>query len=63
MQLISQLLSYLWCVVVTVRRGTITIENLESQTEIDVEDLNGGGYTDEDTKGLTPVGRFATPED
>jgi hypothetical protein len=63
MQLISQLLSYLSCVVVTVRRGTLTIENLEPQTEIDVEDPNGGGYTDEDTKVRTPVGRFVTPED
>jgi NAD(P)-dependent dehydrogenase (short-subunit alcohol dehydrogenase family) len=33
------------------------------KTEMDVEDQAGGGYTDEDIEGRTPMGRFATPED
>ena len=30
---------------------------------MDEEDQAGGGYTDEDIKGRTPMGRFAKPED
>ncbi len=30
---------------------------------MDVEDQAGGGYTDEDIKGRTPMRRFAKPED
>ena len=33
------------------------------KTEMDEEDQAGGGYTDEDIKGRTPMGRFAKPED
>jgi len=33
------------------------------KTEMDQEDRASGGYTDEDIKGRTPMGRFATPED
>ena len=33
------------------------------KTEMDVEDQAGGGYTDEDIEGRTPMGRFAKPED
>ena len=33
------------------------------KTEMDEEDQMGGGYTDEDIKGRTPMGRFARPED
>ncbi|ABG03601.1 short-chain dehydrogenase/reductase SDR [Rubrobacter xylanophilus DSM 9941] len=33
------------------------------KTEMDAEDQAGGGYTDEDIAGRTPMGRFATPED
>lgn len=33
------------------------------KTEMDEEDQGGGGYTDEDIKGRTPMGRFAKPED
>ena len=33
------------------------------KTEMDVEDQAGGGYTDEDIVGRTPMGRFAKPED
>ena len=30
---------------------------------MDVEDQAGGGHSDEDIQGRTPMGRFATPED
>jgi NAD(P)-dependent dehydrogenase (short-subunit alcohol dehydrogenase family) len=30
---------------------------------MDEEDQAGGGYTDEDIQGRTPMGRFAKPED
>lgn len=33
------------------------------KTEMDVEDQAGGGYTDADIKGRTPMNRFARPED
>jgi NAD(P)-dependent dehydrogenase (short-subunit alcohol dehydrogenase family) len=33
------------------------------KTEMDAEDQAGGGYTDEDIEGRTPMGRFARPED
>jgi NAD(P)-dependent dehydrogenase (short-subunit alcohol dehydrogenase family) len=33
------------------------------KTEMDEEDQSSGGYTDEDIKGRTPMGRFAKPED
>jgi len=33
------------------------------KTEMDVEDQAGGGYTDVDIEGRTPMGRFARPED
>ncbi len=33
------------------------------KTEMDVEDQSGGGYTDTDIEGRTPMGRFAKPED
>ncbi len=33
------------------------------KTEMDAEDQSGGGYTDEDIEGRTPMGRFAKPED
>jgi len=33
------------------------------KTEMDQEDQDLGGYTDEDIKGRTPMARFATPED
>lgn len=33
------------------------------KTEMDEEDQSGGGYTDEDITGRTPMARFATPED
>jgi NAD(P)-dependent dehydrogenase (short-subunit alcohol dehydrogenase family) len=33
------------------------------KTEMDQEDRASGSYTDEDIKGRTPMGRFATPED
>ncbi len=33
------------------------------KTEMDREDQDSGGYTDEDIEGRTPMGRFATPED
>jgi NAD(P)-dependent dehydrogenase (short-subunit alcohol dehydrogenase family) len=33
------------------------------KTEMDEEDQAGGGYTDADIEGRTPMGRFATPED
>ena len=33
------------------------------KTEMDEEDQSSGGYTDDDIKGRTPMGRFATPED
>ena len=33
------------------------------KTEMDEEDQMGGGYTDADIKGRTPLGRFAKPED
>jgi NAD(P)-dependent dehydrogenase (short-subunit alcohol dehydrogenase family) len=33
------------------------------KTEMDAEDQAGGGYTDADITGRTPMGRFATPED
>lgn len=33
------------------------------KTEMDQEDQAGGGYTDADITGRTPMGRFATPED
>ena len=32
------------------------------KTEMDEEDQAGGGYTDDDIKGRTPMGRFAKPE-
>ena len=32
------------------------------KTEMDEEDQAGGGYTDADIQGRTPMGRFATPE-
>jgi len=33
------------------------------KTEMDEEDQAGGGYTDDDIKGRTPMGRFAKPDD
>ena len=33
------------------------------KTEMDEEDQAGGGYTDADIQGRTPMGRFAAPED
>jgi NAD(P)-dependent dehydrogenase (short-subunit alcohol dehydrogenase family) len=33
------------------------------KTEMDEEDQAGGGYTDADIEGRTPMGRFARPED
>src|SRR5215203_5267610 len=33
------------------------------KTEMDREDQDSGGYTDEDIEGRTPMGRFAKPED
>jgi NAD(P)-dependent dehydrogenase (short-subunit alcohol dehydrogenase family) len=33
------------------------------KTEMDVEDQSGGGYTDADIEGRTPMARFARPED
>ena len=33
------------------------------KTEMDEEDQAGGGYTDADIQGRTPMGRFAKPED
>ena len=33
------------------------------KTEMDQEDQDSGGYTDEDIEGRVPMGRFATPED
>lgn len=33
------------------------------KTEMDREDQSGGGYTDADIEGRTPMARFATPED
>jgi NAD(P)-dependent dehydrogenase (short-subunit alcohol dehydrogenase family) len=33
------------------------------KTEMDREDQDSGGYTDQDIEGRTPMGRFATPED
>jgi NAD(P)-dependent dehydrogenase (short-subunit alcohol dehydrogenase family) len=33
------------------------------KTEMDVEDQAGGGYTDADIEGRTPMARFARPED
>ncbi len=33
------------------------------KTEMDAEDQAGGGYTDMDIKGRTPMARFAKPED
>ena len=33
------------------------------KTEMDEEDQEDGGYTDEDIEGRVPMGRFATPED
>jgi len=33
------------------------------KTEMDVADQAGGGYTDEDITGRSPMGRFASPED
>ncbi|BBL81126.1 beta-ketoacyl-ACP reductase [Rubrobacter xylanophilus] len=33
------------------------------KTEMDEEDQAGGGYTDADITGRTPMGRFAAPED
>ena len=33
------------------------------KTEMDAEDQDGGGYTDEDIEGRVPMGRFARPEE
>jgi NAD(P)-dependent dehydrogenase (short-subunit alcohol dehydrogenase family) len=33
------------------------------KTEMDAEDQSGGGYTDADIEGRTPMARFATPKD
>jgi NAD(P)-dependent dehydrogenase (short-subunit alcohol dehydrogenase family) len=33
------------------------------KTEMDVADQAGGGYTDDDITGRSPMGRFASPED
>jgi NAD(P)-dependent dehydrogenase (short-subunit alcohol dehydrogenase family) len=33
------------------------------KTEMDADDQAGGGYTDSDIEGRTPMGRFATPGD
>ena len=36
---------------------------LYTKTEMDAEDQDGGGYTDEDIEGRVPMGRFARPEE